>query len=102
MRRASGYMTTFGDVPLQEHDTAQCGHCQQHIPVKAGTASTVYLVQSLVGSQIVTKEEPGAMCLVCMRTVCLKCHDLGRCLPWERMIEQSEARDRWMKAAGIG
>jgi hypothetical protein len=45
-------------------------------------------------------EEPGAACRVCMRAVCLRCHADGRCTPFERQIEQQEARQRFRAQIG--
>lgn len=72
-----------------ERDTVQCGHCQRVIIVKPGTASTVYLFPQLVGPD---REAPGAACRLCMRPVCLACHGRGVCIPFERRLEQAEAR----------
>jgi hypothetical protein len=33
-----------------------------------------------------------------MRPVCLACHDLGTCTPWERQLEAMEAKDRLVRA----
>lgn len=80
-------------APLAEHDTASCGHCTAIILTKPGSASATYLVPATVHPPTY-REEAGAFCRVCMRPVCLRCHAIGRCLPWERALEQSEARDR--------
>lgn len=99
MRRPQGYATIVGVGTLVERDTITCGHCQRLQFVKPGTVATVYLLPQLQGPD---KEEPGAMCRVCMRPVCLSCHDHGRCTPFERQIEQSEARGRMLQSLGIG
>jgi len=80
-------------------DTVSCGHCQRVIVVKPGTASTVYL--TFDRQSWTWKEEAGAFCRVCMRPICLPCCDLGRCLPWEKTLEASEARDRLRRSAGV-
>ena len=98
MLRAQGYVTVTSDR-FSEYDTITCGHCNQIVMVKPGTGSTVYLLPQMDGP---IKEEMGAMCRQCMRPVCLKCHDDGRCRPLERQIEQIEARGRMLKAVGIG
>jgi len=99
MLRPQGYATwMLPDAPVVERDSATCGHCQQIIFVKPGSATTVYLIPQLVGPD---KEEPGACCRVCMRAVCLKCHGIGRCLPWEKAIERSEARGRFLRSVGL-
>jgi len=91
MRRVQGYATFSGPESLTEYDTIQCGHCQRVIFTKPGTISTIYLIY---GSDERWREEPGAFCRVCMRPVCLSCHDVGTCRPWERMIEAQEAAGR--------
>lgn len=86
-----GYATVVSDGPLHEWDTVTCRHCQQIVFVKPGTAAAVYLVTRGDGT---IAEEGGAFCRRCMGPVCLNCHAHGRCVPWERRLEQSEARDR--------
>jgi hypothetical protein len=98
--RAHGYATIVDPTSAcVEYDSAQCGHCQRVIFVKPHTASTVYLIPTGVPGQF--HEEPGAFCRCCMRPVCLRCHAQGGCTPWERQLEQSEARDRLRRAAGL-
>lgn len=88
MRRPQGYATVVDpDRPLVERDTVSCGHCNRIVFTKPGSASTVYLIQHR--DQRWT-EEPGAFCRVCMRAVCLPCHDVGSCLPLERWLYQQE------------
>lgn len=86
-----------GGLGQVEYDTKQCGHCQAVIFTKPGTASTVYLipVSRQPGKFL---EEPGAGCRVCMRAICLPCCDLGVCTPWERQMEQMEAKDRFKRS----
>lgn len=99
MIKPHGYVTVVGDGIFQEHDTITCGHCNQIVMTKPGSFSTTYYIPQLVGPH---KEEPGAMCRVCMRAICLECHDNGHCLPLERKIEQMEARGRLLQSMGIG
>lgn len=100
MRRPAGYATIIDpDHPTIEYDTASCGHCQKILFVKPNTACTVYLIPLPTPGQ--WKEEPGAFCLVCMRPVCLPCHDDGRCIPWEQKIEAMEARGRFLRSIGL-
>lgn len=95
MRKPQGYLTIVGVGPQVERDTVTCGHCQQIVAVKAGSAATVYLVRDAHGRE---KEEPGAFCRVCMRAVCLVCDAHGRCTPWERRLEKAERRQRLLRA----
>lgn len=93
MLKPQGYATFTGDT-IVERDTITCGHCQMLVFVKPRTASTIYLIPQF---QAPDKEEPGAMCRVCMRAVCLKCHDDGRCTPFERRIEEMEHKRRMIE-----
>lgn len=89
----TGFATVVDpDRPLFERDTTTCGHCQQVIFVKPGTACTTYLVFDRAAAR--WTEEAGAFCRICMRPICLGCCDVGRCMPWERKLEASEAKDR--------
>ena len=93
MRAPSGYLVIVEpDRPVVERETISCFHCGRIVQVKPGTASTVYLLTE--GATGRTKEEPGAFCRICMRPVCLPCHAIGTCTPWEQQMERSEARDR--------
>lgn len=97
--QVSGYATVVDpDAPLLERDTITCVHCQRVIFVKPGSATTVYLIFDRVAWR--WTEEPGAWCARCQRAICLPCLDHGRCLPWERQLEISEARDRLRRAVG--
>jgi hypothetical protein len=99
MRKPQGYLTiVLPDAPVVERDTAVCGHCNQIIFVKPGTALTVYLTPQVQGPD---KEEMGASCRQCMRHVCLTCHADGRCIPLERRIERMEARGRFLASVGL-
>jgi len=105
MQKPHGYVTIVSDGPLVERDSVTCGHCQRIVLVKPGTAGTVYLIRQLDGSPDVEVE--GAGCMVCARNglatpVCLRCHRIGKCIPWERRVEQAEARGRFLRSAGLG
>lgn len=97
MLRPQGYATIATPDAHIERDTVVCGHCNQIVFIKPGTAATTYLVPQRVGPP---KEEPGASCRQCMRPVCLRCHALGRCTPLERRIEQMEARGQFLRTVG--
>jgi hypothetical protein len=99
MRKPQGYgllLDPGSDVPLLERDTITCGHCQRIVHVKPGTGATTYLI--FHPPSWAWREEAGAACRVCMRPVCLACHDLGTCTPWERQLEAMEAKDRLVRA----
>jgi hypothetical protein len=88
MRQPNGTLLIFDpDAPLLERDTITCGHCQRIVVVKPGTGATVYLIPVGVGQW---REEMGAFCRVCMRPVCLHCHDVGTCRPIERWLTEQE------------
>ena len=92
-----GYATIVEpDQRTKEFDTVGCGHCQRVIFVKPGTAATVYLIPRLNQPW---GEHPGAFCRICIRAVCLKCHSIGSCTPFERRLERAEARDRFVRRA---
>lgn len=90
-RRIGGYATiTDPDTRIVEFDTVSCCHCSAAIRVKPNTVATVYLVVDPV--TLLWREEPGASCYHCMKPVCLACHELGTCVPLERMLERAEFR----------
>ena len=91
MLRPQGYLTIVGDQQTVERDSVGCGHCQSVVFVKPNTASTVYLIPQQDGSW---REEPGAFCRMCMRPVCLRCHHIGTCTPFEKQLEQLEGHAR--------
>jgi hypothetical protein len=97
VRNPHGYGVWSSDTGIKEADSITCGHCQQVVFVKPGSATTVYLIYGM-DPTAPPKETPGAGCRVCMRPVCLRCEAAGRCTPFERQIEASEARQRLMRA----
>lgn len=89
MRNPQGYALILDPAaPLVERDTITCGHCNRIIFIKPGHGITTYLLQRPDG---LWTEEPGAFCRICMRPVCLVCHDHGRCLPLEARLAAAEA-----------
>lgn len=85
-----GYATIVDpDAPTIELDSVCCGHCQRVIFLKPGAGITTYLIRQRQGPP---KEEAGAFCRLCMRPVCLHCHAIGTCLPFEHRLEQMERR----------
>lgn len=92
-RRPAGYATIAApDTPLIEYDTARCCHCGRVIFLKPGTASTVYLVLAWDTLRRLYRwlEEMGAWCARCDQPVCLSCHEIGTCTPFERWLDQQE------------
>lgn len=99
MRRPTGFATIIDpDRPPIERDTTTCNHCGCVIFTKPNSAATVYLI--LDRRTLHWQEEAGAFCRVCMRPVCLSCHDHGTCRPWEKALEAAEARDRLRRSVG--
>jgi hypothetical protein len=97
--KPQGYGVIVEPGRQQEYDTCSCGHCQKVIFTKPRSATTVYLIPTGVPGSF--KEEAGAFCRVCMRPVCLPCDAHGRCTPFERALEKSEARDRLRRSVGV-
>lgn len=98
MIRTRGYAVWADpDAPTRELDTASCGHCGAVIFLKPGTGATTYLIPGALPT-LPAQEVPGAACRLCMTAVCLSCHADGRCLPLERQLDASEARDRLRRA----
>lgn len=94
MRHPHGYaLIVAPDAKPVEYDTATCAHCCAIIFTKPGTGSTVYLIPGAHPAHP-WQEEMGAACRNCMGPVCLACHAHGRCTPFEKQLEQSEAKDR--------
>lgn len=99
MLRPQGHISIVGGWKDQEFDTIQCGHCQQVVIVKPGTANTVYLLPQRSGPPT---EEPGAFCRQCMRAICVTCCDDGRCTPFMRQIEAMEGDRLARNRLGMG
>lgn len=101
MRKPMGYGIWVGEGPSAEADTITCGHCNAVVFVKPGTGSTIYLLYGMDPTHP-PHEEPGAFCRVCMTPVCLRCHAVGTCIPFERQLEAMEARGRLLAAVAEG
>lgn len=86
MRKPQGYAVwTDPYATTTERDTVTCNHCQKVGIVKP-------------------RQDPadmGGMCKVCMALICSRCVGMGACTPWEETLERVEARDRFLRAAGI-
>ena len=98
MRNVQGYAQILDPASPQlwERDTCACGHCGKVIFTKPGTVSTVYLIlhHDRASGRSWWTEEPGAFCRVCMRPVCLPCHDHGGCRTVEALLEALEGQRR--------
>lgn len=98
LRSPGGYAVIVDPDQTIERDTISCGHCGQIIFVKPGTVNTVYLITHR-DSRVT--EEPGAFCRVCMKSVCLRCDDIGTCTPLEVWLERQEAAGRLRRSVGV-
>jgi hypothetical protein len=77
--RSRGYAVTVNpDGETVEEDTITCAHCN----------SVVFLKP---------RESPGG-CRMCRGFLCATCTDAGTCTPFEKKLEQMEARDRLLRA----
>ena len=99
MRKPHGYATVFGDLARKdptiieggirhteaEIDTYTCEHCNavKHVPPKCDPA------------------DMGGLCKICMGLICPKCVDKRVCSPWERQMEQREAREESLRSYGM-
>ena len=96
--RPKGYsVVTDPDEGITEHDTITCVHCQMIVFVKPGSGYTIYLIYQGNGKY---REEPGAFCGKCMKPICIKCHNNGHCIPWEKKLERIESKDRFRRQVG--
>jgi hypothetical protein len=95
MRRAGGYAQIIDpDRPLAEYDTISCAHCGTVVFTKPNTLSTTFLIQRFIDGLFRWVEEPGAGCRLCMKPICLRCHDKGSCTPLEKWLETMETAGR--------
>lgn len=67
-----------------EADTFTCCHCNRVIHVKPKASM----------------DEFGSMCRNCMKMTCPKCA-AGPCVPFEKKLEQMEARSRALRSYGL-
>jgi len=97
MRKPQGYATVVGDLrngtpTVIDHgirhtegeiDTFVCNHCNRvvHVPPRQDAANI------------------GGLCKCCMNLICARCVDKGTCIPFERKLEEAEARQRLRDAA---
>jgi hypothetical protein len=69
--------------PVVEMDTFTCGHCQRIVFVKPKPA-----------------EPPGGLCHICFHLLCDSCVGLGKCIPFEKQLEEIERKDRIARTRG--
>ena len=80
-----GYAVVLGPDGNVERDTITCFHCQRVVFIQPGADPS-----SL-----------GGFCRVCMRHICGPCATQGSCRPFEKQLEQMEAKDRLLRSIGI-
>jgi hypothetical protein len=86
MRNPTGQITIVDpSAPTVERDTFTCKHCQRIVAV----------------DPMKDPAESGGFCRICWGLVCKQCNLEGTCSPWERQMEQIEARDRFRRSAGL-
>jgi hypothetical protein len=101
-KKAEGVGTvSLPDGSSFDTKTITCGHCQRICPVLAGTDGTG---EGLSGPMpgLAARKRPGThVCHICWRIVCDKCHAVGVCAPWEEQMQRTQARDRFLRSAGL-
>lgn len=96
MLKPGGYLVITDPTHVVEYDSTMCCHCGCHILVKPGSALTVYIYPQKDGTVL---EEMGAWCSKCDKSVCLRCHDSGVCLPLDQWLQAQEALGRFSAQA---
>lgn len=91
MRKPQGYGVTKepGKKDIEE-DTFSCTHCN----------AIVFVSDQTTGKPL-PPDDAGGFCLRCMKHICKRCATDGRCTPFERRLEQAEARGRFLKSVGL-
>lgn len=83
--KAQGCGTESGPLGSIREDFFVCHHDQRIVVVKP-------------------REDPanmGGLCKTCMKLICPKCVTKGTCDPWEEQMARAEARQRFLRSAGI-
>lgn len=80
MRNPGGYaLLVDPELGVKECDTFTCCHCNTvvHVPVKA------------------SMDKVGSWCTLCMKPTCPRCAATGECKPFEKKLEEAEAKARF-------
>ena len=88
MKRAGNYSFSTDRLTgqlIKEQDSFTCHHCQRVVLVAPRQKG----------------EDIGGMCKVCMGLICPVCVGEGRCETWEKKMERQEARERFLRSAGL-
>ncbi len=89
MARHFGYLIEQGPGGvLQERDTATCGHCQH-----------VMILPPPKDGHLLVRIAPE--CSGCRKFICEACAKDGRCRPWEKQLDEIEARARMLNSLGV-
>lgn len=99
MRNPHGYATIVGDLRKDEPtvvergirhteaeiDTYTCSHCNavKHVPPRCDPADL------------------GGLCKQCMGLICPRCVDKQICVPWEKQMQEMEAREHSLRSYGL-
>ncbi len=84
MRHAS-YCRASGPDGTQEWDAFTCVHCQAIVRIAPRASASA----------------SGGWCGRCNQPICGPCAATGQCTPWEKQMERIEARDRFLRSAGL-
>jgi hypothetical protein len=77
LTQSHGYAVISSPESTKEYDTITCAHCNSIVFLKKPGA------------------DAGGFCRQCMKGVCGKCADQGRCTPFERKLDAYERRMRF-------
>lgn len=83
--KAQGVGTESGPDGTKREDLFVCNHDQRVVFVLPG-------------------QDPanlGGLCKTCMKLICPRCVRKGGCDPWEEQMARAEARQRFLRSAGL-
>jgi hypothetical protein len=84
MRNPHGYVSIIDSdgIITKEYDVFVCNHCQAIMDVKV-------------------KENDIDWCGRCNAPICSECHKIGKCAPFEKVLEKIESHDRFCRSIGL-
>ena len=89
MLKAGGYAVLTSPTGMVQWDTFTCGHDSVivHVPPYCDPANL------------------GGFCKICSHLICGNCYNAMQrgegCVPWEKRMDKMEARDRFLRSAGL-
>jgi hypothetical protein len=83
--RARGFSVEDGPDGRLENETFTCAHCNTVVDIPHRCPP----------------DQLGGRCFQCDAMICSACVAVGACTPFERKLEQYEARDRFLRQAGL-